>query len=457
MTGATEFLSDMLPSLIGLLLGLAFVAQAYRLREDLFVVVRTWTLVLLVLSLMALWALTLLEYDTLGSDAHFETSVTFVLVSAWLSTCYMAMTVLYRNYDSVGKFPLWLRRNPLNVFSVWFLIALLIIVITWLALVRGTADDHRPLIILFTAFYLVAAATFDVWMMLRTRTEGFMPAPPAEGYKGTVLLLGVWIGIPTSEFLFDVLLEVELGAESYGLGNWLMVLLFGVVFAWIRRRGFLALIVEPEEETAKLAGFRTFDIPRGVYLIEQEKPEAALTLFSELVTLPLTPDASIPTQDDSPAATLEFLIPRGLVITREFPEKFRARYNLQVTPIIWLTESPGDRRIAPTSPAVLTDTLIRFMESNPNGIVLLEGVEYLATFNDFRKVLRQLDSLNETAWITKTRLLITIDPRAFEEKDLALLERDREVLRGEDDIEELKRRSAVRGTGEASYQQPAGT
>jgi hypothetical protein len=160
--------------------------------------------------------------------------------------------------------------------------------------------------------------------------------------------------------------------------------------------------------------------------------------------LPLRPDIDIPEKDASASATLEFLIPRGLVATREFPDNVRRSYDLQVTPIIWLTESAGERRIAPTSLAVLTDTMIRFMENNPNSIVLLEGVEYLMTFNDFRRVLRSLDSLNETAWITKARLLITIDPKAFDPKDLAMLERDRKVLRGSDDIGLLKRDSTIR-------------
>ena len=110
---------------------------------------------------------------------------------------------------------------------------------------------------------------------------------------------------------------------------------------------------------------------------------------------------------------------------------------------------PGERRVAPTSLAVLTDTVIRFMESNPNSIVLLEGVEYLITFNDFRKVLRNLDSLNETTWITKTRLLIAINPKAYDDKELALLERDRKVVRGEEGIEELRKRFKVASGGSA--------
>ena len=140
---------------------------------------------------------------------------------------------------------------------------------------------------------------------------------------------------------------------------------------------------------------------------------------------------------------LGYLLRKGLLVPREYPENIRENHKIQVTPIIWLTEAPGDRRVAPTSLAVLTDTVIRFMESDPNSIVLLEGIEYLITFNDFRKVLRHLDSLNETAWITKARLLVAINPKAYDPKELAMLERDRKVVRGEEGIEQLRKRFKV--------------
>jgi len=203
------------------------------------------------------------------------------------------------------------------------------------------------------------------------------------------------------------------------------------------------LVVTPESEKLMRDGFRPYDIPRGVYLILDPKADEVFSLFSELCTLPLRPDASIPTPEDSAKATLEFLIPNGLVVTREFPDKVREAHHLQVTPIIWLTESPGERRIAPTSLTVLMDTVMRFMEANPNSIVLIEGVEYLVTYNGFRKVLKQLDALSETTWLTKARLLVSVDPKAFDLKDLALLERDRTVVRGAEEIEELKRESTV--------------
>jgi hypothetical protein len=211
----------------------------------------------------------------------------------------------------------------------------------------------------------------------------------------------------------------------------------------ISSKGFTGLIVDPEVEDVKRSGFRIFDIPRGVYLVEDEKPGQAFSLFTELVTLPLSPEAEIPAKEPSPSETLQFLIPKGLVVTREYPETIRTEYKIEVTPIIWLTESPGDMRVSPTSLAVLTDTIVRFMENNPNSIVLVEGVEYVVTFNDFRKVLKSLDSLTETAWVTKSRLMIAIDPRAFEEKELALLERDRKVVKKAEGIEELKKESRL--------------
>ncbi|MCJ7490238.1 MAG: DUF835 domain-containing protein, partial [Thermoplasmata archaeon] len=187
--------------------------------------------------------------------------------------------------------------------------------------------------------------------------------------------------------------------------------------------------------------FRSYDIPRGVYLFEDETSKSATKLFAELVTLPLRPDVAIPEKESATSDTLAFLIPKGLMITRVFPERIREEYHLQVTPIIWLTESTGDRRIPPTSIALLTDALIRFMEGNPNSIVLVDGVEYLLTFNDFNRVLRSLDSLNETTWITKSRLIITVNPEAFDSKQVAMLERDRIVIKGEEGLEELKNSS----------------
>lgn len=442
----TEFVFETLPTAVGLVL-VAYVASViYRMRANFFQAVRSWVLVVFVASLVALWVLELMKLPVgdWGLDFHAAIDITFVVLWLWLSVFVVTLSTIYRRYNLVGQFSPWLKANPLNAITASGFVGLALIALSWAVDIRTEEElkDNAWLLVLVLA-YLVGAVLVDIVVMFRAAKEGQLMRLTDEARRGLMMMIIAWIGIPAVEYSFDLVLDISLGFEEYNPYGWLMVILFAIVARSVKAEQFMAIVVDAEVETTKQEGFRAFDIPRGVYLIHHEKSDAAFALFSELVTLPLRPDAEIPGKEESALATLEFLIPKGLVVTREFPDKVREKHGLQVTPIIWLTEAPGERRIAPTSLAVLADTLIRFMESNPNSIVLIEGIEYIMTFNEFKKVLRSLDSLSETAWITKARLLVTVSPKAFEARDLALLERDRKVVTGAAGLEELKRESRV--------------
>jgi len=59
-------------------------------------------------------------------------------------------------------------------------------------------------------------------------------------------------------------------------------------------------------------------------------------------------------------------------------------------------------------------------------------MEYLMTANDFPKVLRAVDRWSEAVMANSARLVISLDPRAFDQKELALIERNREVVNPDD-------------------------
>jgi len=437
---------EVLPSLLGLLLAVYVTHRIYLRRAQFFKVARGLVLVLSVAALAVLWSSELAASSLSGGfeDANLFVGVSFVIFVAWLSTVLVSLFTLYPKLNSTDDLLALLRERPFSFIAVWGYVGLAILVL-WML---GSAYQSRPLsetdwILVPAGVYLLSSIAFDLGMpVIATKRGKLRPLTP-EGRVSMVLMATAWTGMPMAEFALDLVPDMALGFEESNPYAWLMVILFAVVARSISSAGFLGLVVSPEAETLERDGFRSFDIPRGVYLICDSRPDTAFSLFSELCTLPLRPDAKLPSDEASAKATLEFLIPNGLVVTREFPDKVRQIHNLQVTPIIWLTESPGDRRVAPTSLTVLTDTVTRFMEANPNSIVLLEGVEYLVTHNGFKKVLKQLDALNETTWLARARLLLTIDAKAFEEKDLALLERDRIVVRGAEDIEELKGESIV--------------
>jgi hypothetical protein len=411
--------------------------------------VTSWFVALFTMSILGLCVFEILG-NSVGSRPsvyRVQVDATFAIFTMWLSTCAVSLATVYRRHDLTDDFGAFFRANPLNLMSAWGLVALALIAVVWISGVRsppGSLESNSGLLIAVLS-YLVAGVAFDVALPRYARTRGEIPHPPREAKLDSYLLAAAWIITPFTTFGFDIFLGWGLGYSKMNPYLWVIVVLLLLMIRSMSASRFSAVKVDSEVETARREGFRAYDIPRGIYLVYDEKADSALSLFSELVTLPLRPDAAIPVEGDSAIDTLEFLIPRGLMVTRAFPDELRQKYGLHATPIVWLTESVGELRIAPTSLAVLTDALMRFMENNHNSIVLVEGVEYTVTFNDFRKVLRSLDLLNETAWITKARLIIAVNPSAFDEKERALLERDRTVLIGAPGIEELKRESMVAG------------
>jgi len=114
----------------------------------------------------------------------------------------------------------------------------------------------------------------------------------------------------------------------------------------------------------------------------------------------------------------------GYVISRQHPEQIRAKFGLENTPITWLATQTGENVLDPTSLGMLGNCVTDFFSRTKNGVVLLDGVEYLITNNDFKRVARVLEQMNDSVMQHKGYLIIPIDPRAFDSKELAIIERN---------------------------------
>jgi hypothetical protein len=120
----------------------------------------------------------------------------------------------------------------------------------------------------------------------------------------------------------------------------------------------------------------------------------------------------------------------GLAVSRQHPDLIKQKYGLEATPVYWLATRAGEDVVAPTNLGILTHMLVKFVEENQNGVVLLDGLEYLVSNNDFNKVLRVIDQVNDHISQSKSVMIIPVDPRAFTPKELALLERNVEKIVG---------------------------
>jgi hypothetical protein len=452
MVDLEQILMVYIPDILGILLAVYASFTVLRLRRKGFLsVVRGSAMIALIVAVAARLSFGAVadSHGGMVQDLRPTASMLFIVVVCWLSILTTSMASIYVRYVRAQSFRRLFTEKPFNLLTLWAAFGLAVIAfVLWAAPMGEEGVRDNPTIVMLVLVYLVASivvtAGIPTVSMMRNRSMASIVTGTTR--TNLILLAATCLALPVVDFVFRVYPDTSYGLGIENPSAWIMVLLFGGLLKSISHPDMATTIVSGETETARIEGFRSFDIPRGIYVIEDEKAYSSMNLFAELVTQPLRPDASSLEDDSSASATLEFLIPRGLMVTRESHDIVKERYQLNVTPVIWLTESPGDLRIAPTSLAILTDTMIRFMESNPNGIIVLTGLEYLVTFNDFHKLIRALDTLSETVWITKTRLLIGIDPRAFDGRELALLERDKTVVKGKDGIEELKRESAVMET-----------
>jgi hypothetical protein len=119
-----------------------------------------------------------------------------------------------------------------------------------------------------------------------------------------------------------------------------------------------------------------------------------------------------------------------LYITRTPPELVNNKNNLSEDSTIWLTFNKGPNCIEPTNITRLSMRIQKFLKENKQGTILFDGLEYLTSQNDFSTILHFIQLVNDKIMISDSKLILSVNPSAFKEKELALIEREMESLSG---------------------------
>jgi len=119
---------------------------------------------------------------------------------------------------------------------------------------------------------------------------------------------------------------------------------------------------------------------------------------------------------------------KGLLITRVFPARIKKQYNLGDTPVLWLSRTQAGKAINPTNLGVLLEEAREFISVNKNTLILLDGLEYLIIENDFERVLKFINSLEDEIALHNSRLLVSVNPKVLDPEKKALLEKTMKVL-----------------------------
>ncbi len=264
--------------------------------------------------------------------------------------------------------------------------------------------------------------------------------------SGFIYLMGLWVfalsGIP---YMFEATGSVAWmagGMSLVALSVVVGIAISGLIFSVAIARGQMVMMT-PTVEVAVSSTKASYGLlHRRVYLVEEEKPELSLDIFVDILKgrcFDCEDDESFPCESidcsqcvlPCPCRECSKYASRaqGLIITRQYPGDIRSQFYIQTTPIIWLSTVAGEDNLDPAKLSLLTDMIVNFMERSQNGVILVDGIEYLMTSNEFSRVLMVIDRWSEIAMTSSSRLIISLDPRAFESRELALLESNKEIIR----------------------------
>lgn len=151
-------------------------------------------------------------------------------------------------------------------------------------------------------------------------------------------------------------------------------------------------------------------MPGWSYVVKEDRPEKSFALFTELLAKG----------------------GRGLCISRTHPEVLKQKYGFEAESL-WLTktetaqplkETKGVEFVSPNNLAHLSSAVRDFLSKGPDGAVIIEGLEYLTTQNDFKSVLRFFQLINEQIVLDKGYLIVPVDEGTMDSKDFSLIERE---------------------------------
>ncbi|MEE9151256.1 MAG: DUF835 domain-containing protein [Thermoplasmata archaeon] len=148
--------------------------------------------------------------------------------------------------------------------------------------------------------------------------------------------------------------------------------------------------------------------PGFSYLVKEKKPELGFEVFREMVRHGI----------------------EGLCLSRTHPKYLQKKLGRGDIELFWLTSVAGKNNIDPTNIGILSDIIIQFIEKHDDTVIILDGLEFVVTHNDFSNALRMVNHISEQVMQHNARLIVTLDERTLDKKEVALLERSMEVVKG---------------------------
>ncbi len=119
---------------------------------------------------------------------------------------------------------------------------------------------------------------------------------------------------------------------------------------------------------------------------------------------------------------------QGLCISRMNPEMLKKQYDLQKTPILWLSDVKDSKVFSSSDLLLISKLMLDFIAKAEKSIILLDRIDYLIAKHGFQEVLKLIIKINDRVMVSNAILLIPVDPSLLKAEEFAFLEKELQVL-----------------------------
>jgi archaellum biogenesis ATPase FlaH len=118
-----------------------------------------------------------------------------------------------------------------------------------------------------------------------------------------------------------------------------------------------------------------------------------------------------------------------ICVSKTYPSKIKAKHKLEASQIYWLTDTSTDELCFHPDRLdfEMTQDIGTFLRDK-RGMVALEGLDVLIYQNDFELVSEFLKGIIDIASENRGNVVVHLDPKSFEEVEVALLEKRFDII-----------------------------
>lgn len=119
---------------------------------------------------------------------------------------------------------------------------------------------------------------------------------------------------------------------------------------------------------------------------------------------------------------------QGICITRTNPEVIRKQYDLQKTPILWLSDVKDTKLFSSSDLLLISKLILDFIAKSEKSIILMDRLDYLIAKHGFAEVLKLIIKINDRVMVSSAIFLLPVDPSLLKAEEFNYLEKELQTI-----------------------------